>query len=68
MSKKSRRTRKTPSRSLPQVAAETAATAAVVEPAADQHEYAYVVANLKRVAVLAAAMFALLVGLSFFIG
>jgi len=31
-------------------------------------EYAYVVGDLKRVTILAAAMFALLIALSFFIG
>jgi len=68
MSKKSRRARKKPSRTVSQAATEAAAAAAVAEPAADRQEYAYVVADLKRVAILAAAMFALLIGLSFFIG
>jgi hypothetical protein len=31
------------------------------------HEYDYVVADLRRVAIVAAAMFALLIALSFFI-
>ena len=33
----------------------------------DLNEYKYVIADLKRVAILAAAMFALLIALSFFI-
>ena len=33
----------------------------------DQSEYDYVLADLKHVAILAAAMFALLIALSFFI-
>jgi hypothetical protein len=72
MAKKSRRARKKSVRSVSQTAvqaAEAAKSAAVaaVEPAADQQEYAYVIADLRQVVILAAAMFALLVGLSFFI-
>ena len=67
MAKKSRRARKKTSRSVSQ-AAVSAAPAAVVETVADQEEYGYVVADLRNVAVLAAVMFVLLVGLSFFIG
>ena len=67
MAKKSRRTRKKSSRSVSQ-AAVPAAPAAVAETVADQEEYGYVVADLRNVAILAAVMFALLIGLSFFIG
>ena len=67
MAKKSRRTRKKSSRKVSQAAA-AAAVVAAIEPAADRQEYAYVVADLRQVAILAAAMFALLIGLSFFIG
>jgi len=72
MAKKSRRARKKSARSVsrgavqPSEATETAA-AATVELVSDQHEYAYVLADLRQVVILAAAMFALLVGLSFFI-
>jgi hypothetical protein len=37
-------------------------------PPSSLAEYSYVVADLKRVALLAAVMFALLIALSFFIG
>ena len=67
MAKKSRRTRNKSSRKVSQAAA-AAAVVAAIEPAADRQEYAYVVADLRQVAILAAAMFALLIGLSFFIG
>jgi hypothetical protein len=42
-------------------------TPAQAEPSG-LREYAYVVGDLKRVTILAAAMFALLIALSFFIG
>ena len=72
MAKKSRRARKKSGRNVSRgavqapKATETAAAVAA-EPAADQHEYTYVTADLRQVVILAAAMFALLVGLSFFI-
>jgi hypothetical protein len=44
-----------------------AAAAAAEPPRPDLHEYEYVFGDLKRVAILAAALFALLIGLSFFI-
>ena len=73
MAKKSRRARKKSGRSVSRTAVQAVqatetTAAATVESAADQHEYAYVITDLRQVAVLAAAMFALLVGLSFFIG
>jgi hypothetical protein len=68
MSKKSRRARKSPSRSVPQVAVQVETPAAVTDPVADRQEYAYVGSDLSRVAILAGAMFALLIALSFFIG
>lgn len=72
MAKKSRRARKKSARNVSRGTVQAAkvtetAAAATVEPAADQHEYTYVVADLRQVVILAAAMFALLVGLSFFI-
>ena len=71
MAKKSRRARKKSSRNVSQAAVQAAAAAqgavAAAEPADDRHEYAYVVADLRQVVILAAAMFALLVGLSFVI-
>jgi hypothetical protein len=72
MAKKSRSARKKSARKV-STAATAAATdagvsSAAVEPAADANEYAYVTADLRRVAILAGAMFALLIGLSFFIG
>jgi hypothetical protein len=72
MAKKSRRARKKGSRSVSQAAAKPAGAAKTteteaVELAAEQQEYSYVIADLRQVAILAAAMFALLVGLSFFI-
>ena len=71
MAKKNRRTRKKSSRKVSRAAVSAAlpaAPGAVVEPIADRQEYAYVVADIRQVAILAAAMFVLLVGLSFFIG
>jgi len=72
MAKKSRRARKKKARNVSRgaavvSAAETAAPEAAAEAAADRPEYAYVVADIRQVAILAAAMFVLLVGLSFFI-
>jgi hypothetical protein len=70
MAKKSRRARKKKPRSVSRApvvsAAETAAPEAAVEAPAEP-EYAYVVADMRHVALLAAAMFALLIALSFFI-
>jgi hypothetical protein len=71
MAKKSRRARKSArkvSRSAPVVAAASPKPEAEGEPTADRNEYAYVVADIRQVGILAAAMFALLIGLSFFIG
>jgi hypothetical protein len=45
----------------------TLAATAAEPPRPDLHEYEYVFGDLKRVAILAAALFALLIGLSFFI-
>jgi hypothetical protein len=42
-------------------------TADKVTPAADSQEYRYVITDLRRVGILAAAMFALLIVLSFVI-
>ena len=67
MAKKSRRARKRTLRSVSQ-AAVSAAPVAVAETVSDQEEYGYVVTDLRNVAILAAVMFALLIGLSFFIG
>jgi hypothetical protein len=67
MAKKSRRARKS-SRKVSASATNRTKAAAAAEPAADRQEYAYVVADIRQVAILAAAMFALLIGLSFFIG
>jgi hypothetical protein len=67
MSKKSRRARKSPSRRSPR-SATPAQPEEAVEPATEGAEYAYVVADIKQVAILAAAMFVLLIVLSFFIG
>jgi hypothetical protein len=76
MAKKSRRARKKSSRKVSRApvsaqvkrAVVPAAPEAVAEPPADSQEYSYVVADLRQVAILAAAMFVLLIGLSFFIG
>ena len=78
MAKKSRRSRKKSSRNVSRGAVEgqTASTAPAPAPAPapadaaavpDRQEYAYVVADLKRVAILASGVFALLIGLSLFI-
>ena len=64
MSKQSRRGR-TRATQRPIVAQPSAPAEAPEEP--DFGEYSYVIADLKRVAILAGAMFALLVALSFFI-
>jgi len=71
MAKKSRRARKKNVRNVSRGAVQAVgvtqtAAPAPVEPEADQHEYEYVIADLRQVAILATAMFALLVGLSFF--
>jgi hypothetical protein len=79
MAKKSKRARKKSRRKVSQPAATkptigqsppvaAAAPAATADSAADGREYAFVVADLRQVAILATAMFALLIGLSFFIG
>jgi hypothetical protein len=71
MAKKSRRARKQTTRKVsraPVAASAPAAPGTVVESVADPQEYAYVVADIRQVAILAAAMFVLLIGLSFFIG
>ena len=76
MAKKSRRARKSArkvSGAAPAAAAAVAsapapAAEAESEPTEERQEYAYVVADIRQVAILAAAMFALLIGLSFFIG
>ena len=75
MAKKSRRARKNKARlqrgkpvasqAAPTISALTAPAAEPSRP--DFHEYEYVFTDLKRVAILAAALFALLIGLSFFI-
>jgi hypothetical protein len=80
MAKKSRRSRRKTSRNVSRGAAEAARVspsttdAAVAVPetapvatAQKSSEYAYVVADLKRVAILAVGIFALLIALSFFI-
>jgi len=77
MAKKSRRARKSarkvsrPVSAAPTVVVSTAAAPAAeaaAEPATDRKEYAYVVADIRQVAILAGAMFALLIALSFFLG
>ena len=74
MTKKSRRARKTQRSTPPKITPNSSVqipqvtVAAGEENAPDFAEYAYVVADLRRVAILAVAMFALLVALSFFIG
>jgi hypothetical protein len=67
MAKKSRRARKKTSRNVSEVAVESGG-ATGAESVADQQAYGYVVADLRQVALLAGVMFALLIGLSFFIG
>jgi hypothetical protein len=67
MSKKSRRARKNTPRNVSRTVAPKS-PGEVAEPVVDRPEYSYVVADIRQVAVLAAAMFVLLVGLSFFIG
>ena len=73
MAKKSRRARKKTSRKVSRAAGGRRLLLPLrrrsgCEPAADRQEYAYVVADIRQVAILAAAMFVLLIGLSFFIG
>ena len=74
MTKKSRRTRKRQSnrsRSVPPVelqASPAPAAAAGQQAEPTFQEYRYIVADLKRMVLLAAAIFALLIALSFFIG
>ena len=78
MAKKSRRARKKGSRNVSRAAAQAAAAAqtaaavptdsAAAKTAAARQEYGYVIADLRQVVILAAAMFALLVGLSYFLG
>jgi hypothetical protein len=80
MAKKNRRSRRKTSRNVSRGVAETplaspattdAATSVPVSgsvgTAQESTEYAYVVADLRRVAILATGIFALLIALSFFI-
>lgn len=75
MAKKSRRARKRQgkTRSAPKSDRQTSPAGLAARPselrstAFDLEDYQYVVADLRRVAILAAAMFALLVALSFFL-
>ena len=74
MAKRSRRSRKTKARKQRTSAtAETTLTRTEADPLTVQarpsysDEYEYVVTDLKRVAILAASIFVLLVALSFFI-
>jgi hypothetical protein len=75
MAKKSRRARKRNARQQalaqrvgrPAVSAIKPAVQAPEPARPDFHEYRYVITDLKRVAILAASMFALLIALSFFI-
>jgi hypothetical protein len=73
MTKKSRRARRKsrPTATLVVDRATIDAVSAPQEPETpatpDFHEYAYVITDLRRVAILAAAMFGLLIALSFFI-
>jgi hypothetical protein len=76
MAKKSRSARKKARRKVSQARPTAvqsppgagAAPATAANSAADGREYAFVVADLRQVAILATVMFALLIGLSFFIG
>lgn len=68
MAKKSRRTRIKSPRKVSGTTTNPPVEAVPAEPADGSPEYAYVIANLRQVAILAAAMFVLLIGLSFFIG
>ena len=65
MAKKSRRTHKPRANQDDRVVVRI--ERAEEAPPASLEEYSYVVADLKRVALLATAMFALLIALSFFI-
>ncbi len=68
MSKKSRRARKKQAiRATNQATMTLEMPAQETNEAVDFSEYRYVITDLRRVMVLAAIMFALLVGLSFFI-
>lgn len=72
MSKRSRRARKGKQRAAASAAGRSSQVSAPVEPTAKPdepglHEYTYVITDLRRVTILATAMFALLVALSFFI-
>ena len=58
-------TKKRRARSTPKVKLEM--PSAPVQQTPDLNEYRYVITDLRRVAILAAAMFALLIVLSFFI-
>ena len=73
MAKKSRRARKRArqSTSLSQTTAKIVAQPQALAQESgvpDMEEYGYVFTDLRRVAILALAIFALLIGLSFFIG
>jgi len=74
MAKRSRRSRKDKARQqrISRTTEQAHARVVVGSPAVPEGpshsgEYEYVIADLKRVAILAAAMFALLIALSFFI-
>jgi hypothetical protein len=73
MAKKSRRSRRSRRKSRPATKPPSPASAPEPTPnpdaqaSADLGEYKYVITDLRRVAVLAAAMFALLIALSFLI-
>jgi hypothetical protein len=74
MAKKSRHARKKTARKVSRAVVGAQEAQAPGAPArgsvagTDRQEYAYVVADIRQVAMLAAAMFVLLVGLSFFVG
>ena len=64
MAKRSRQTRKKRARQSVKITIRPQAT----QPTElDLHEYAYVIRDLRRVAIVAVVMFALLIALSFFI-
>ena len=65
MSRKSQRVRN--KKSISQASVKLEMPAAEEQPSTGASPYQYVITDLKRVAILAAAMFALLILLSFFI-
>jgi hypothetical protein len=67
MAKKSRRARKRAGRSITPTTSQPTPAPVDEQAMPDPHEYRYVITDLRHVAILAIAIFVLLVALSFFV-